>query len=73
MHGTIAYQSVACHESTSEAARMASEVSREKEPMADCRPLRAMPLCSKAMLPTKGQSVRKAMCMAEKASRACMT
>jgi hypothetical protein len=25
------------------------------------------------MLPTKGQSVRKAMCMAEKASRACIT
>lgn len=67
------YQSVACHDSTRDAARIASDVSRENEPMAACRPLKALPLCSKAMLPTRGQSVKKAKCMAENANSACIT
>jgi len=69
----VAYQSVACHDKTSEAAKTASDVSRLKVPIASCRPLSATPRCSYAMLPTKGQSVRNAMCVAEKAKRACMT
>lgn len=42
----IAYQSVACHESTNDAARTASEFSGEKVPIASCNPLSAIPRCS---------------------------
>lgn len=69
----IAYQSVACHERTSEAARIASDVSRENVLMASCSPFRATPRCSYAIFPTAGQPVRYARCIAEKASRECKT
>lgn len=70
---SFAYQSVACQDKTKDAARMASAVSLEKVPMASCNPLSAMPRCSYAMLPTRGQLVRNEICIAEKASKACMT
>lgn len=40
------HHSVACHDSSREAARTASEFALEKEPIASWRPLRAIPRCS---------------------------
>lgn len=67
------YQSVACQDSTRDAASTASEFSCEKVWIAFPRPTRAWPRCSKAILPTMGQPVMLDMCSAEKAMSASMT
>lgn len=69
----MTYRSVVCQESTRDAAKMASDVSRENELSARRKPLRAIALCSNAVLPVRAQPVRKATWVAEKASKACMT
>ena len=69
----MTYRSVVCQESTRDAARMPSDVSRENELRDLRKPLKAIALCSNAMLPVRAQPVRKATWVAEKASKACMT
>lgn len=69
----MTYRSVVCQESTREAARMPSDVSRENELRDLCKPLKAIALCSNAVRLVRAQLVRKATWVAEKASKACMT
>lgn len=69
----MTYQSVACQESTRVAPSTASELAWVKVAMAFESPVRALPRCSKAILPTMGQLVMLEMCSAEKAKSASMT
>ena len=71
--GFNTYQSGSCQESKMEAARIASEFSLEKLPVAVCNPENATPRWYNARFFVSAELVNQARCVAERANKELIT